>query len=76
MLRQGRLVGYDNADRLSIANCVRFANAVAKQNGVYVGQMVKDDVDALVMIGKSLLNIDDEVIGRLSGGIPAMLKDG
>ncbi len=66
---------YDNADRLSIANCVRFANAVAKQNGVYVGQMVKDDVDALVMIGKSLLNIDDEVIGRLSGGIPAMLKD-
>ena len=76
MLRQGRLVGYDNADRLSIANCVRFANAVANQNGVYVGQMVKDDVDALVMIGKSLLNIDDEVIGRLSGGIPAMLKDG
>jgi len=76
VLRQGRLVGYDNADRLSIANCVRFANAVANQNGVYVGQMVKDDVDALVMIGKSLLNIDDEVIGRLSGGIPAMLKDG
>jgi HD-like signal output (HDOD) protein len=67
---------YDNADRLSIANCVRFANAVAKQSGVYVGPMVKDDVEALVMIGKSLLNIDDEVITRLTRGIPAMLKDG
>lgn len=66
---------YDEADRLSTANCVRLANALAKQNDVYVGEVAKDDVAALVIAGKALLSIDDQLVSRLTAAIPAMLKD-
>ena len=66
---------YDNSDRLSIANAVRFANAVAKQQGVYVGPVDADDIDALVMIGRSLLGLEPEVVARLTDGLKNKAKD-
>ncbi len=66
---------YDNSDRLSVANAVRFANALAKQQGLYVGECSKEDVDALVMIGRSLLNIDEDVVLRLTAGIKGLVKE-
>lgn len=55
---------YDNSDRLSIGNAVRFANALAKKHDMYVGAFDAEDVDALITIGRSLLNVEE----------PAMLK--
>jgi putative nucleotidyltransferase with HDIG domain len=66
---------YDNSDRLSIANAVRFANAVAKQQGVYVGPVDADDIDALVMIGRSLLGLEPDVVARLSDGLRNKAKE-
>jgi putative nucleotidyltransferase with HDIG domain len=66
---------YDNTDRLSIANAVRFANAVAKQQGIYVGAIDAADIDALVMIGKSLLGLDAEVVARLTDGLKNKARD-
>jgi HD-like signal output (HDOD) protein len=60
---------YDNTDRQSIANIVRFANAVVKRRGIYVGEVDKDDNDAMVMIGQSLLNIDDRTVERATAGL-------
>lgn len=60
---------YNGADRLSVPNCVRFANALVKREGLYVGKFDASDIDALVMIGRSLLGIDDSVLARLSGGL-------
>jgi putative nucleotidyltransferase with HDIG domain len=60
---------YDPANRLSTGNAVRFANAVAKQQGIYVGSVSAEDNDALVMIGRSLLSIDDETLTRLSSDL-------
>jgi len=60
---------YDPADRLSTGNAVRFANAVVKQQGIYAGPVSADDNDALVMVGRSLLNIDDETLTRLSSDL-------
>jgi putative nucleotidyltransferase with HDIG domain len=57
---------YDPANRLSTGNAVRFANAVAKQQGIYAGSVSAGDNDALVMVGRSLLGIDDETLTRLS----------
>jgi putative nucleotidyltransferase with HDIG domain len=57
---------YDPANRLSTGNAVRFANAVAKQLGIYAGSVSAGDNDALVMVGRSLLGIDDETLARLS----------
>jgi len=66
---------YDNSDRLSVANAVRFANAVTKQQGLYVGPVVADDIDALVMIGRSLLGLEADVLPRLTDGLKAKVRD-
>jgi hypothetical protein len=60
---------YDNADRLSVANVVRFANAVVKQRDIYIGPVNAEDNDAMVMIGRSLLNLDDEMVERATAGL-------
>ena len=60
---------YDSANPLSIGNAVRFANAVAKQQGIYAGPVKAEESDALVMVGRSLLGIDDETLTRLSSDL-------
>lgn len=60
---------YNGSDRLSVPNCVRFANALVKREGLYVGKYDASDMDAMVMIGRSLLGIDDNVLARLSNGL-------
>lgn len=65
---------YNGSDRLSVANAVRFANALAKREGIYVGKVDQDDAEALVMIGRSLLGIDDSILNRLSSGLGDRVK--
>lgn len=67
---------YDSAERLSPANIVRFSNALVKQDGVYVGPVAKEDNDALVMIGRSLLGLDDEAIKRARMSLAALKQQG
>lgn len=57
---------FDAANRQSIMNAVHFANALAKQMGIALGDVPTDDNDALVMVGKSLLGLDDDAIARIS----------
>ncbi len=57
---------YDAANRQSIANAVHFANALAKQMGIALGEVSADDNDALVMVGRSLLGLDDEAVARVA----------
>jgi putative nucleotidyltransferase with HDIG domain len=56
---------YDAANRLSAVNAVRFANALAKREGIYLGAIDSSDNDALIMIGGSLLGLDSGVVDRL-----------
>jgi putative nucleotidyltransferase with HDIG domain len=60
---------YDNSDRTSLVNAVVFANALAKKTGTYVGPVDADDVDAIVMIGRSLIGVNDEVLKTLTKGL-------
>ncbi|HVV87897.1 MAG TPA: HDOD domain-containing protein [Kofleriaceae bacterium] len=60
---------YDAGDRRCAANVVRFANALVKTQGVCGGAVDLDDANALVMIGRSMLDLDDEVVQRLSSGL-------
>jgi putative nucleotidyltransferase with HDIG domain len=57
---------YDVVERLSVVNAVRFANAVAKREGFYLGEIDQSDNDALIMIGCSLLGIDDTIVARVT----------
>ncbi len=60
---------YDNSDRTSLVNAVCFANALAKKSGAYVGSFDPEDVDAIVMIGRSLIGVNDEVLKTLTKGL-------
>jgi HD-like signal output (HDOD) protein len=66
---------YDASNRLSASNAVRFANAVTKQLGIYVGTVDATENDALVMVGRSLLGIDDETLARLTGDLKEVAKE-
>jgi HD-like signal output (HDOD) protein len=65
---------YDNGDRLSIGNAVRFANALAKKYEMYVGSFDVEDVEALIMIGRSLLNIEEPIMMKLVETTKAYLE--
>ena len=65
---------YDPSNRASPANVVRFANAMAKREGFVSGPIDTDDVDALVMIGRSMLNIDEQVASRLATGLAEQIS--
>ncbi len=60
---------YDSSNRQSLGNVVCFANSIAKLQGIFPGAYDKDDAEALLMVGRSLLGLDDEVIARLSTGL-------
>jgi len=60
---------YDNADRASLVNIVCFSNSLAKKTGIYAGTIDADEVDALVMIGRSIIGANDEIIKTLTRGL-------
>lgn len=60
---------YDSSERLSLGNVVCFSNSVAKLQEIYAGSFDKPDAEALVMLGRSLLGLEDDVISRLSNGL-------
>jgi putative nucleotidyltransferase with HDIG domain len=59
---------YDVGNRQSVVNAVQFANALAKQLGIHVGEVSADN-EAMVMVGRSLLGLDDEGFNRVSADI-------
>ncbi|BDG07989.1 HDOD domain-containing protein [Anaeromyxobacter paludicola] len=60
---------YDNSDRSALVNAVCFGNALAKKATLYSGPVDADDVDALVMIGRSLIGVSDDVLKSLTMGL-------
>jgi putative nucleotidyltransferase with HDIG domain len=60
---------YDSTNRMTPANFVRFANAVAKREGIYPGTTDLEDADAIIMIGRSLLELNDEIVGKLTASL-------
>ena len=57
---------YDQANRQSLANAVCFANALSKKSGIYAGRVDEEDNDALVMIGRSVIGISDDILRTLT----------
>jgi len=67
---------YDPGDRRGPANIVRFANALVKKHGLATGTYDAEDVGALIMIGRSMLGLEEEVVSRLAAGIKARIESG
>lgn len=62
-------VEYDPGDRLSPANAVRFANALVKREGVAVGNVEMEQVATVLMIGRSILGLEDEAVDGMAGSL-------
>lgn len=60
---------YDSADRSSLVNSVCLANALSKTVGYGPEGADVEDAKALVMIGRSLLGADDELLMPLVGSL-------
>jgi HD-like signal output (HDOD) protein len=62
---------YDAADRTCVANVIRFANALVKLHGLPGGHVEQEETEALVLIGRSMLDLDEDAVARLIEGLNA-----
>jgi putative nucleotidyltransferase with HDIG domain len=60
---------YDKGERHSLANAVCFSNALAKKSGIYAGEVDAEDNDAIIMIGRSVIGISDDILRTLTKGL-------
>jgi putative nucleotidyltransferase with HDIG domain len=67
---------YDGADRTSVGNVVRLANALAKREGYTTGPTDAADIEAMIMVGMSMLGGDTSVVDRLVNNIASRLPSG
>ena len=59
---------YEDGGRASCTNLVRYANALTKRQGIYVGTIVADEVEAVIVEGRRVLGIDETTeAGFLAG---------
>ena len=56
---------YNAAERNSIGNVVRLANAIAKREGYTTGPIDAADIEAMIMVGASMLGSDKLVVDDL-----------
>lgn len=68
-------VEFDPIDRMSAANAVRFGNALAKREGVYAGPVDAEQVDTVLLIGKSMLGLDDDIVQALAEAVRSAKTD-
>ncbi|MBI4511826.1 MAG: HDOD domain-containing protein [Deltaproteobacteria bacterium] len=66
---------YKLNERVCPANLVCFANAMAKKMRIYPGEAPPHEVHATIMIGRSVLGIDEDVVERLCTGLEDRVKD-
>ncbi|MFT3710951.1 MAG: HDOD domain-containing protein [Archangium sp.] len=65
---------YDAADRSSLSNVVCFSNALVKAAGLGSGETDVEDAKALVMIGRSILGVDDALVNGLSANVRSRVE--
>jgi putative nucleotidyltransferase with HDIG domain len=67
---------YDPSDRTSIGNVVRLANALAKREGYTTGPIDVADIEAMVMVGVSMIGADAQALEQRVGEIGSRLPSG
>ncbi len=64
---------YDSTNRTSVGNIVRLANALAKREGYTTGPIDAADIEAMIMVGMSMIGGDTSVVDRLVNSIGSRL---
>jgi hypothetical protein len=65
---------FDAGNRTSVVNAVCLANALAKTAGVTLDGTDLEDAKAIIMIGRSLLGLDDAVLKPMVTSIAAKVE--
>jgi HD-like signal output (HDOD) protein len=65
---------YDSSERLSVGNAVRFANSLVKLHGFAAGPVVRAEEEAIILIGRSLLGVEDDLLPKLADGLRARVQ--
>jgi putative nucleotidyltransferase with HDIG domain len=66
---------FNRAERESLANAVCFANALTDTAGLFTHPDDAEESKTMVMIGKSMLGITDELADRISDGLKERVGD-
>ena len=64
-----RCIGYDPRQAHACSNIVCLANAFAKQQGLYAGDIDRAEIDGLVSEGQRLLDVSDEALAMICTGL-------
>jgi hypothetical protein len=59
----------DESDPVSFSNLVCLANAFAKQQGLYAGDVDLGENDELVAKGKQVLGLPNDVLAQVASGL-------
>jgi putative nucleotidyltransferase with HDIG domain len=65
---------YDSAERASIANFVRLANAFVKREGIYEDAVDPAEAQALLLVGRSLLGLDEDAVASACADLRDRLR--
>lgn len=57
---------YDSTEPHTEANAVRLANALAKREGIYVGDVDDEEIKSQIFVGRALFAVDDEQLQYLT----------
>lgn len=65
---------YDSAERQSVTNVVRYANALAKKLELYPGVIDADQVESMLMVGGSLVGLSEDMADKASNDIASKVQ--
>lgn len=65
----GREPSYDIAERRSLANVVRMANAMAKHEGFTTGEVDRSELEVTIASGSTIVGIDPDIVARIAAGL-------
>jgi HD-like signal output (HDOD) protein len=68
-------VEFDPIERLCASNAVRFANALAERDGLHTGAVDMEQVETVLLIGRSMLGLDDAAVSALSSSLQAAAEN-
>ncbi|MBI4511825.1 MAG: HDOD domain-containing protein [Deltaproteobacteria bacterium] len=73
LIRESRY--FNVTARVSVGNLVCFANAMTKKMGLSFGDQRHQEVQATVIVGRSILGLDEEVVERVCVGLDQRVKE-
>lgn len=64
---------YDAGDRFATGNVILLADTLTKREGLYIGPLNPEEMEAVIAQGKKLLNLEDALVEKIVGELAGKL---